>query len=88
MSILQSQLTPQQIAAFQSQTQQYANSPQAVAGIRPGTALLNVNVGNQNVAGLQNVQLLGMCRPPFITTLPFYYLHESTEAIKHEKCKK
>ena len=62
MSILQSQLTPQQIAAFQSQTQQYANSPQAVAGIRPGTALLNVNVGNQNVAGLQNVQLLGMCR--------------------------
>ena len=62
VSILQSQLTPQQIAAFQSQTQQYANSPQAVAGIRPGTALLNVNVGNQNVAGLQNVQLLGMCR--------------------------
>jgi len=59
VSILQSQLTPQQIAAFQSQTQQYANSPQAVAGIRPGTALLNVNVGNQNVAGLQNVQLLG-----------------------------
>ena len=52
MSILQNQLTAQQIAVIQAQQQ--AAAAQHLAGVRP------VVVGNQQgVAALQNVQVLG-----------------------------
>ena len=57
-SILQGQLTPQQLSALQAQQQRASPQLQQVGGMRP---VVNLVGNHQSVATLQNVQVLGKC---------------------------